>query len=177
MENNESKELKNKYISKMYFFEEPREDEAFYHHNAKFITRSQQYERLRLEYHTVKKYIILILKSVEENKINTKDIKVFNERISILNSLINENIELDIGWIKQMIKEILPKDENYMISILSTYIFDLLFHITKEKIYIERQFQNEWDYPGGIYEIVDPKILQLEKENQDLKKKIQELTL
>ena len=35
-----------------------------------------------------------------------------------------------------MIKEMLPEDENYKISILSTYIFDLLFHITREKNYI-----------------------------------------
>jgi hypothetical protein len=158
----------------MYFFEEIKEDKSFYK-NGIFTTTSQQYERQRLEYNTIKKYISQILKSVEQNKINTKDIKVFNERISILNSLINENIELDIGWIKQMIKEMLPKDENYKISILSTYIFDLLFHITREKIYIERQFESEWDYPGGIYEIEDPKILQLEKENQELKKKINEL--
>jgi len=111
MEDYESKELKKRiYISKMYFFEEPREDQAFYDHNGKFTTRSQQYERLRLEYNTIKKYISQILKSVEQDKINTKDIKVFNERVLILNSLINENIELDIGWIKQMIKEMLPED-------------------------------------------------------------------
>jgi hypothetical protein len=46
---------------------------------------------------------------------------------------------------------------------------------TREKNYIECQFESEWDYPGEMYEIEDPKILQLEKENQELKKKINEL--
>jgi len=50
-----------------------------------------------------------------------------------------------------------------------------LFHITRQKNYIECQFESEWDYPGEMYEIEDPKILQLEKENQELKKKINEL--
>lgn len=130
MEDYESKELKKEYtFQKCIFLKNPEKINRF----MTIMVNLLQEVSMRLEYHTIKKYISQILKSVEQDKINTKDIKVFNERVLILNSLINENIELDIRWIKQMIKEMLPEDENYKISILSTYIFDLLFHITKEK--------------------------------------------
>ena len=63
----------------MYFLKNPEKIKRF----MTIMVNLLQEDSMRLEYHTIKKYISQILKSVEQDKINTKDIKVFNERVFI----------------------------------------------------------------------------------------------
>ena len=63
----------------MYFLKNPEKIKRF----MTIMVNLLQEVSMRLEYHTIKKYISQILKSVEQDKINTKDIKVFNERVFI----------------------------------------------------------------------------------------------
>jgi len=156
----------------MYFFKEGSDLKDY---NG--VSEKDKFEKLRNEYNTVKKYIEKIL-DFDTSKYDRdyNEVKNFNLIKSILIELLDQKIKIQRDWIDNIIKEYMKINICYP-SITTTYILDMLFEITKKKKYIEMQFRSEWDYPCGIYEVINPNIKQLVEENKELKKRIEELKI
>lgn len=55
----------------------------------------------------------------------------------------------------------------YSETMISDFIADMLFEITKDKKYIYQQYRDEWTFPNK-YKIVDPRVKAFEERIKEL---------